>query len=558
VAKPTRFDQAMIDDYLARGYWDRVCIADILEQNARNYPDKEAIVDSEKRLTWSELNRRVDRVVLGLLELGIKRDQAIVAQIPNSTTAVIYLLACQKAGVLSCFSPMTFRHKEMSHILETLKAVGVVTPWKYRNFDYFKMVKEIARYLPHLRHFFVIDNEMPQGGSSFQSLLCPSLGEQKAEEVLKEHAFGPFEVSVILQSSGTTGMPKCIEHTGASCKMTGRGIVQRGRLTEEDVFGIIAPLSGGPGIQNFWGGLQLGAKICFIEHFSPDEALHLIQRERVTYLAAVPTQMIRILRECDLSQYDLRSLRIVRTGASAFGASIAWETEERMKCKVLIAGGSQETYSFAQTSVDDPPEKRLSTIGKPFPGNEIKIVDENEEEVPTGEIGQLFVRGAATSSGYFGNVEATRTAWGEIGKEGWYRTGDLATLDELGYLILVGRKKDMILRGGQNIYPKEIESLLLSHPKIKDALVVGIPDQIMGERVCACVTLAGKDDFTFDEMISYLKVKGLAVHKLPERIEVFEQLPTLVDGQKVDKKSVIDRIVNKSKDESQKPGKVPV
>ncbi len=535
----------MIDDYQAKGYWDGVPIAGILEQNAQNCPDKEAIADSEKRLTWSQLDEQADRAALGLLELGIQRDQAIVAQIPSSTTSVVFLLACQKAGILSCFSPMTFRHKEMRHILETLGAVGVVTPWKYRNFDYFRMVKEIRSDLPHLRHFFVTDDDTPPGASSFQNWLFSFPGEEKAEAFLKERAFGPLEVSVILQSSGTTGMPKCIEHTGASCKMAGRGIVERGKLTREDVFGIIAPLSGGPGIQNFWGGLQLGAKICFIEHFSPDEVLRLIEREKVTYLAAVPTQIIRMLRECDLGQYDLRSLRIVRTGASAFGASVARETEERMKCKVLIAGGSQETYSFAQTGVDDPPEKRLSTIGKAFPGNEVKIVDENEKEVPAGEIGQLLVRGAATSSGYFGNVEATLMAWGETGKEGWYRTGDLATLDELGYLLLVGRKKDMILRGGQNIYPKEIESLLLSHPKIKDALVVGIPDSIMGERVCACVTLTGKQGFTFDEMISYLKAKGLAVHKLPERIEVFEQLPTLVDGQKVDKKSVIDRIVKK-------------
>lgn len=552
MTKPTRFNQEMMDDYLARGYWDKVSLTDILRRNAELYSCKEAIVDSRRRMTWAELDETTDRVAVGLLKSGIKRDQAIVAQIPSSTSAVILLLACQKAGILSCLSPMTFRHNEMRHILETLKAVAVVIPWKYRNFDYFNMVKEVATYLPHLRHFFVIGNEMDQGASSFQSLLCTSLGGKEPEEYLKGCAFDPFEVSVIVQSSGTTGMPKCIEHTGASCKVAGWGIIQRGKLTEEDVFGIIAPLSGGPGLQNFWGGLQLGARICLLEHFSPDEALNLIQRERVTYLATVPTQVIRILRECDLSKYDLRSLRIVRTGASAFDASIARETEERMKCKVLIAGGSQETYSFAQSSVDDPPEKRLSTIGKSFPGNEIKIVDENEEEVPVGEIGQLCVKGAATSSGYFADIDATRMAWGELGKEGWYRTGDLAKLDEQGYLILVGRKKDMILRGGQNIYPREIENLLLSHPKIKEALVVGIPDQIMGERVCACVTLAGKHDFTFDEMISYLKVKGLAVHKFPERIEVFEQLPTLVDGQKIDKKAVINRIVNKFKESSEK------
>jgi non-ribosomal peptide synthetase component E (peptide arylation enzyme) len=237
----------------------------------------------------------------------------------------------------------------------------------------------------------------------------------------------------------------------------------------------------------------------------------------------------------------------VRAGASAFDTSLARETEKRMNCKILIAGGSQETYSFAQTSVDDPPEKRLLTIGKPFPGNEIKIIDEKGQEVPSGEIGQLCVRGAATSSGYFGDVDATRAAWGELGKRGWYRTGDLAKLDEEGYLILVGRKRDMILRGGLNIYPKEIEDLLLSHPKIKEALVIGIPDPIMGERACACVTLVKGQMLTFEEMVSFLKEKKLAVHKFPERLEVWEQFPTLVDGQKFDKKSVINRMIERLK-----------
>jgi non-ribosomal peptide synthetase component E (peptide arylation enzyme) len=287
-----------------------------------------------------------------------------------------------------------------------------------------------------------------------------------------------------------------------------------------------------------------------LERFTPEDALRLIEREQVTYLAVIPAQLIRILKECDLDKYDLRSLKIVRTGAAAFDASLARETEERLNCKVLIAGGSQETYSFAQTGVDDPPEKRLSTLGRPFPGNEVRITNEKRDEVPPGEVGQLSVRGATTSSGYYGNVEATLDAWGEFGQEGWYQTGDLAKLDDQGYLVLVGRKKELIIRGGQNIYPKEIEDLLLSHPSIMQAVVIGIPDVIMGEKACACIALTNKQRFEFEEMTSFLREKGLAVHKLPERLEVFAQFPELVDGQKVDKISLKKQLIKNIEKES--------
>jgi non-ribosomal peptide synthetase component E (peptide arylation enzyme) len=160
-------------------------------------------------------------------------------------------------------------------------------------------------------------------------------------------------------------------------------------------------------------------------------------------------------------------------------------------------------------------------------------------------VGELFVRGATTSSGYFGDPDATLSAWGELGKGGWYRTGDLAKLDEQGYLVLVGRKKEVIIRGGQNIYPKEIEDLLLSHPKITQAVVIGIPDPVMGERACACVTPVKGQDFTFEGMSSFLKEKGLAIHKLPERLEVMKAFPQLADGQKVDKITLKKKILEK-------------
>jgi non-ribosomal peptide synthetase component E (peptide arylation enzyme) len=535
----------MIDEYMARGYWDETSVAQILRLNAKSYPESEAIVDGQTRLTWSELNRVTDAVALGLLDMGIKRDQALVAQVPTPSTTLLILLACHKAGIICCFPPLTFRHNEMKHVLKTLNAVAVVTPLTYRDTDYFGMVQEIADDLSQLRLFIVTGDEAPQGVIPFRGLLETSIGDKNPEKTLASHTFKPFEVSIISLTSGTTGMPKCVEHTGASSKAGGWGVVERGKMTQKDIMGDIAPLSGGPGLQNWWAGFQVGAKICLLERFSPEGTLELIEKERVTYLAAIPTQLIKILRDTDLTRYDLRSLRVVRTGAAAFDAALARETEEKMNCKVLIAGGAQETYSFGQTGVDDTLEKRLYTLGKPFPGNEVKITDGKGKECPQGEVGELFVRGATTSSGYFGDPDRTVEAWGELGRGGWYRTGDLAKIDEQGYLVLVGRKKDMIIRGGQNIYPKEIEDLLLSHPRVMQAVVLGIPDPVMEERACACVTPVKGQDFTFEEMSSFLKRKGLAIHKLPERLEVMEEFPQLVDGQKVDKISLKRMIMEK-------------
>jgi len=546
MTRPVRFTQDMIDEYLNRGIWDKRSIVDILMENIAKYPDQEAVVDSEWRLTWTSLHHITDKVAVGLSRMGMKRDQALVAQIPSSANTIILLLACHKAGILTCFPPMTFRHNDMRHLLRTLDAAAVLTPLVYRKADYYKMIKEISSGLPRLKYIMVTDDENPEGTISLKSLFETPIGDAKWQKVLSKRAFNSFEVSIIALSSGTTGMPKCIEHTGVSSKACGMGVVQRSKLTQKDVIGIIAPLSGGVGLQNWWAGFEIGAKVCLLNHFSAEESFQLIEREKVTYLVAIPTQIIKMLREFDTVQFDLSSIRIVRTGAAALDAATAREVEEKMNCTVLISGGSQETYSFAMSSPEDPPEKRLTTIGKPFSGNEIKICDGNGKNLPRETVGHLFVRGATVSSGYYRDVEATLAAWGQFGREGWYKTGDLAKLDSDGYLMLVGREREMIFRAGQNIYPGEIEDLLCGHSNVIEAAVIGVPDPVMGERICACVALAEKKGFSFKEMVYFLKEKGLAIHKLPERLVILEKLPKLADDQKIDritlKKQVLENI----------------
>ncbi|MBW1945228.1 MAG: AMP-binding protein, partial [Deltaproteobacteria bacterium] len=285
MAKPTRLTQEMIDAYIARGFWDERGIGDILRQNSERWPEREAVVDSNMRLTWSELNQVVNAVAIGLLKMGMERDQALVAQIPTSALTVILLLACHKAGILCCFPPMTFRHKELTHILKTLNAAAVVTPMEYRNTDYLGMAKEIATDLPGLKHFIVIADEAHGETVSFRDLMETDPGPEDPEKYLEPFAFNPFEVSMVVLSSGTTGMPKCIEHTGSSCRVAGQGVAQRAKITYKDIVGNIAPLSGGPGLQNWWAAFQVGATTCILERFSPEGAFDFIQKEGITYLA---------------------------------------------------------------------------------------------------------------------------------------------------------------------------------------------------------------------------------------------------------------------------------
>ena len=545
MAKPLRHTQEMIEEFVSKGYWDCISIADELEKFAKIYPSKEALIDSEKRLSWSQLNQLSNSLALGFLQSGFEKDDVVIIQIPSSVWTITFMMAFQKTGIIYAISPITLRHREMSHIIKKLKAKGLIIYTEYRNFNFFKMAKELQSKLPSLKYIFTINDEKIEGAIPFKEILLTPSEDQPLSPFLPDRRYGPFEVSTVVFSSGTTGLPKCIEYLNAALKASGKGIIKKARLTHEDTFGIIAPLSGGPGLHSAWAGLQIGAKIVLQERFDPEQTARLIQEEKISFLSTIPTQIIRILKEVNLKRYDLHSLRAIRTGGAAFDSSLAIETEEKFGCKVLLAGGSQETSTFAHTDIDDPPDVRLKTLGKVFPGNELKIVDNLGNELTQGEIGELYVRGAPTCSGYYHDITVTKKAWGCLGPEGWFKTGDFAKLDTSGNLILVGRKKEMILRGGQNIFPREIEELLMSHLKVKTVAVVGIPDSIMGERVCACVIPKQGENFSFEEMVIFLKGKGLAVHKLPERLEIMENFPNLAEGQKIDKKLLIEKIIKR-------------
>jgi len=532
--KPIRFTQGMIDDYVSAGHWDSSLISDSWDQNAVLYPDSEAIVEENSRLSWAEAKKQIDRIAAVLVNLGIERDERIAIQLYNCAELFTFRLACEKAGIVAVTLLPNFRQAEVRAILNHTEAVGIVIPFEFRGFNYFSMIQEIKSDTPSLRHIFVIGNDVPEGAISVKELAESPLGEKYSPDYFQKTRFSAFETFQIATTTGTTGMPKCVEFVSSVRQCTGRVIAKRLKITEDDVVGAFAPvIAGGCFNEVYRAAPLMGARIAVAKYFTPEEILALIERERVTIIATVPAVLIRILEYPDFEKYDVSSLRIVKYGGAALPYDQALKAWEKFGRPVLPAYGGLDVGTMSSSFIDDTKENLLKTVGKPLDGAIIKLIDENNEEVPEGEVGEVIVKGPHCEPGYFGDPEATKEAW----YDGWFHTGDLASFDTEGRLTIRGRRKDMIIRGGQNIYPLEIESMLLKHPKVLKAAVIGMPDAEMGEKACAYAVIMNGESLSFSDMVLFIKGLGIAPFKIPERLEIIDDLP-LAGGIKVDKKQL--------------------
>ena len=546
--KPIRYDEAEVKKYTEKGWWTEELLSDFWYRNAEKYPDREALVDTlGRRLTFAEVKEQIKRIALGLIDLGLNKDDRIGIQLPNCVEGFLTRLACERAGIISIALMQVYRHVELTEILGRIEAKAVVIPWKYRNFDYYEMIKEIAPQLPSLKHIIVVGDDVPEGAVSLSKIMQSSLEDKYPKDILEQRKMNAFEVCFLNSTTGTTGIPKIVEWTVAARLWSAKTHVRNWQLNSDDILCAIAPWPGAPGgTPTYFCAPQVGAKVVLLYEYTPKAALEIIQKEKVTVPCLVPAQLGAMMQE-PVESYDLSSLRFIRCSGGYLSPPLAEEVTRRMKCPILITYGSQDTGSISGTAMDDPPEKKLYTVGKPLIGNDIKLVDDNGVEVPYGEIGQLYFRGPQSSGGYYRDPEKTFTE--AVDSEGWATPGDLVKFDEDGYLVITGRKKDIIIRGGQNIYPGEIENFLIAHPKIADAAVVAMPDQIMGEKACAFVIpAAGSEPITFEEMVEYLKSKKLAMYKLPERLEIVDAFP-LAGGSKINKVELRRMITEKLKDE---------
>ncbi len=545
--KPIRYKEEMINEFLDDGYWTKEVFYDFWDRNARELGDQEALVDSKYRLTWAEAKKLIDAMASSWVEMGIPKSSRVIIQSPNSVYGFLARIACERAGLISLTVYPYLRQRELEYMVERTEATAVVICHVYNKFDYLEMYKDLQKQFPHLKHFFLFEDEVPESAPEGTYSL-PKMTEERAkspvdEAVLAERRLSATgDIALLTTTSGTTGIPKLVEWPPAPRICTSKGRVDIWNLNKDDITMAIAPHAGGAaGTLTYFAAPIAGAKTVMLEEFSPEGALALIEKEKATAIGVVPTHLIRML-EADATKYDLSSLRFIRSAGGYLAPQVAEEAEQAFGASITSDLGTQDMGSVSGCRVEDTKDLRRRTVGRMLPGNKVKLLDKDTSEVvPDGEPGVLWFRGPHAPAGYYRDEELTATVFNE---EGWTTTSDIVKFDQ-GCLWILGRAKDMIIRGGQNIYPAEIEGLLNDNPKVASVSVVGYPDREMGERTCAYVIPKAGEEFSFEEMVDFLKSKQIAMFKLPERLEVVSEFPAVGDSGKVNKETLKKMIAEK-------------
>jgi len=549
--KPIRYDQEENEKNLKEGLWDKTILPDYWDTNARQWPNKEALVDSlGNRLTWIQAAQRIDRIAFAMIKnMKLRRDDTLIIQLPNCIEHVLVRLACEKAGVLSIPEMMTFRQTELADIATRTGAVGIVISKQYRKFDHYEMAKELQADIPNLKHIIVAGEDVPEDCISLKAIMDhPYEQEYDPIELMARRLDAVEEVGFLITTTGTTGLPKIIEHRIAAREIwTAKAHIRNWGLGPDDCVLAIAPIAGAAGGTPTYVTAPVGgAKVALEYQYRGEETLQFMEKERVTVIALVPTQLARLL-ELPLDKYDLSSLRIIKTAGGYLPPPLAKEAEERFNCSILSTYGTQDTGSVSGVPITASKDQRYTTVGRLHPGVEIKVLDDTGNLVEQGGVGTLWFKGPGNSIGYYRDLKKTMTE--AFDKDGFATTGDLVMVTDDGYVKIMGRKKNIIIRGGQNIYPREIEDYLVSYEKVTNAVVVPMPDPEMGERACAFVTLKKGKRLSFHEMIDYLMSKKIAPFKLPERLEVVEAFPLVGESGKIDRRAMVHMITEKLKEE---------
>ena len=535
MAKVKRYTPKLIRAHVAQGHWTEDYAADFWDRNAAENPDGEALVAGGLRLTWAEAKARIDRLARGLVDQGFNRDDRVVVQVANRESLLLLRLASEKAGIVLVFLPETFRAAEIGRIVEITRPVAAIIQHVNAKGGFVPIYKALGRKLGCPGSIFTLEGPAPGRGRSLAHLLGAPVGHGGAAADFSSSRFPPFEFAAVVTTSGTTGLPKCVEHAAAPRLAAGRCYARRLKLTSDDVVAAFLPIfTGNADLMVYHGVPQVGAKTVLLDRFTPEAALELMERERLTGAVVVPTLLNRLINFPGLKDYDVSSMRFF----VSFGAPLARDLGERIEAHfgaaILQAYGIAEFGAITSQGVDDPLAARLTTLGKPLDGNEVVVLDESGNPVPPGGTGQIFCRGPYAIGGYYGDAAATRRIW----KNGYFATGDLGRFDAEGYLHLEGRERDLIIRGGQNIHPKEIEILLTDHPAIREVAVVRMADAEMGERACAFVIPADGKALTLPDIAAYMEARGVARFKIPERLEIIAEMPLNPSGNKIDKKAL--------------------
>jgi len=525
----TPWPKEFADRYISRGYWENVTLGDMLDRSAWYFPKREALVGTspvlgEVRDTYTDLKRKVDRLALHLLRIGLEPSDRVILQMPNIPEFVYVYFALQKIGAIPVMSLPPHRLSEVGYIAQRTEAKGYVIPSEFRNFNYLELAKDVQGQAPNVGCVMVAGKDAPSGTVALAELLEQAVEDQYPENHLRSLRPEPTEVAVFQLSGGTTGRQKVIPHTHndyvCCCKFSALRVAH----SQYSAFLASAPVAHNfsltaPGLH---GTLYYGGKTVLALNPDPETVLSLVEAERVTYMNGVPTMIINWLNHLEESHYDLSSVQVIAGGGFRVNPELGRRAKNKLGLNIQQNFGMGEGFHTC-TRLDDPEEVILETQGRPLtPADEFKVVDDNGVEVPVGEMGELCGRGPTVVRGYYNAEEHNREAYDP---EGFYKTGDMVIQDDRGNLIVAGRKKDMINRGGEKISAEEVETLIMGHPSVLTTAVVAMPDPVFGEKSCAYVILHPGKTLEFEELKEFLMNKQIAKFKLPERLEVVDEFP---------------------------------
>ena len=507
--------------YRARGWWEGITIPELLERSAARHPQKTALVSGDLRLSYADLVAGYRRLACRFVTAGVRRQDRVVMQLPNGPEFVLAYLALTRIGAIPVTALRAHRHTEIRHFLAASGAAAYLIPAVLGSFDYREMAREVCAERPGVKVF--VAGEPGPGQADLRSMIAEPMDDATVERALAALRPDPSEVATMLLSGGTTSLSKLIPRTHDDYVLNARLCGRAGGFGEDTVFMAILPLGhtyhlASPGML---GCFYYGGTVVLAASGDAAEVFGLVEREKVSVIAAVVPLISNWLNSEVPDRFDLRSLKVIQNGGARLAPELRVRLRQRFGCL------PQEIYGTAEglinmVPLDAPEELLLTSSGVPVcEDDEIKVVDDEGREVPDGEAGELVTRGPYTIQGYYKAPERNAEAFTA---DGFYRMGDIVR-KQGRHVFTEGRRKDLINRGGEKISCEEVENLIFGHPKVKAVTLVAMPDPVFGEKACAFVIPRDGETLAFDELVAFLRAQKIASFKLPERLELVAEFP---------------------------------
>jgi non-ribosomal peptide synthetase component E (peptide arylation enzyme) len=513
--------------YRKSGLWRDLTVFELFRHNARVHAGKTAIAEAERRYTYAELLSLIDNVAGHLLRRGIGPGDVVAVQVPNSAVLPLMHLALNRIGALAMPIHDSWTQSELLHLLAIGRVRTAIVPSSYRGVNYPALYASLRRDLASLETVFSIGGATTHS-EAFELLLEPS---SVSDAELAARRPDPDAPSTLMLSSGTTNLPKPSVFSCNNIHALLHPFWQGIRSTPDDVVAALAPAGTGAigYVYPILSPLLTGATAVILERWTePEKAVDLIVHNGCTYATAVPAQLTQMLPSLQRRRRDeFKAFRCFTNAGAPLPPDVGRQIEELMACRIYVIYGATDGGVVCSTDIDDPQDRRLTTVGRPLPGRDVKLLDALQRPVAPDEPGEIYWRTADKSYGYLNDAEGTATVFAQ---DRFYRSGDLGLFDADGYLKIIGRAKDMIIRGGRNISPRLIEDLLIAHPDVAEVAVAAMPDPVLGERACAFVVAKPSATPTLADLLAFLKEQRAPTWQMPERLEVMEGLPRSAGG----------------------------